>query len=467
MSRIGSSGSIGVNQLRALNRLTELSKAISENTLRLSTLKRINSSKDDPSGSIQASLLQQELIATEQGIQNIARANAILKTADSAAGEIVSQLQKARSLTQEAAGGTLSDAEISANQIEIDSILRSINMTAKTEFGGRQILNGGSGYRTNSVDTSSFLDIDVLDKQTADDVAIAITIDSTATVATSNYTSGALGSDTTVIITGQDGSAAISLSSGATTQDITDAVNAVSYATGVTAARVSGTDVDFTTVDYGSAASVNIEVTTGDTNLDTGGDITGTDATATINGTTVTGDGSTFSYHSNDVSLVLEIDPTASGALTSFTVSGEGLEFVIGSSATSSARIGLPNLTTTSLGGISGRLSSIGSGEATDLSTDASGALRIIDDALSDATRSRAIIGGFQKFTLDSADKVLQGKQENLTAALSSVQDVDISVETAKLANNQLRQSATLQALMVINLQNQSVLSLLSQATRF
>ena len=48
-------------QLGVLNRLRELSDAIAQNTKRLTTLKRINSAKDDPAGLVQASLLERDL----------------------------------------------------------------------------------------------------------------------------------------------------------------------------------------------------------------------------------------------------------------------------------------------------------------------------------------------------------------------------------------------------------------------
>jgi flagellin-like hook-associated protein FlgL len=47
----------------------------------------------------------------------------MLSTADAAAGEIVTQLQSARTLALDAASGTLSDADIAANQVQIDTSL--------------------------------------------------------------------------------------------------------------------------------------------------------------------------------------------------------------------------------------------------------------------------------------------------------------------------------------------------------
>ena len=465
MARIGSLTSLGTDQLRAIRRITQIGKAISQNQLRLSTLKRINSAKDDPAGLVSASRLEQELTAAETASKSVTRASAILSTADSAIGEIVSQLQQARTLALEVAGGTLSSDEVAANQVEIESIIRQVDRLAQTEFGGRRLLDGSSGFRVSGADPATTLDVDVLDKQTVSDVTITITVDSTATQAANSYTSGTLSSDTTLIITGPDGTTTLSLSNGDDTQDVTDAFNAVTHLTGITATRIDANQIDFTSVDYGSAASIEIDVTTGSFALTTSGTVTGTDAVATVNGNSVTGNGSTFNINTNDVSLVVELDPTASGAIDPFTVSGEGLAFNVGVSPNSMARIGLPNLRTTSLGGVTGKLYSILSGGANTLTGGKSTeALRIIDDAISDASRSRAIVGGFEKFTLDSASRVLDSQIANISSALSSIQDTDIATETALLARNELLLQSTFQSLSISNLRNQSVLVLLRNA---
>ena len=310
------------------------------------------------------------------------------------------------------------------------------------------------------------MDVDVLDKITPDDVTITIDVTTTATQATNDYQGGALGSDTTLVIEGPDGTTAISLTNGATTQDITDAFNAATYTTGITATRIDATRIDFSTVDYGSSASISIEATEGTFTLTDSGTVTGTDAVATINGEQFTGDGSTFNVNLNQVSLVVELDPTASGTSDTFVISGTGLEFAVGTTASSTARIGLPNLTIDSLGGVTGKLRSIASGGANTLTGGNSvEALKIIDDAIADATRGQAIVGGFQKFTLDSSSRVLSSTIVNLSTALSSVQDADLALESALLTNNQLLQQSAFEALTISALQNQNVLNLLKNTT--
>ena len=151
MSRIGSIFGLGTDQIRALNRLNELAQAISKSQQRLSTLRRINSAADDPSGLVQATLLETELKAAEEASEGLTRAGALLSTADTTAQEILTQLQQARSLALAAADGTLSSSDVAANQVQIDQILDTIDSLARTEFNGRRLLDGTSGFRATGV----------------------------------------------------------------------------------------------------------------------------------------------------------------------------------------------------------------------------------------------------------------------------------------------------------------------------
>ena len=455
MSRIGS---IGSDQLRALRRISELSQAITQNTTRLSTLRRINSAKDDPAGLIRATLLETELTAAEQASKSVTRANAMLSTADAAAGEIVTQLQAARTLALGAASGTLSDADVAANQVQIDTILSSINKLTQTSFAGRRLLDGNAGVRTTGVDSTKITDVDVLSKNSTSDVSVSITLDTQATQGTAIYTGGTLGADATV--TGEAGTTTISLSNGDDVTAIAKAFEDVKHLTGISA-TVDGSDVDFTNVDYGTKTAMSFDVTAGSLSVTSIAD--GTDAVATINGQVLTGDGATFRYATSNISAVIDIDPTiGTGAINAFNVTGNGLRFSVGSSATNVASITLPNFNTASIGGPTGKLSSISTGGANSLTAGkASEAVKIIDEAIADVTRGQAVIGGFQKSTLDSSSRVLAATIENVSSALSSIRDADLATEAALLSNNQLLRQSAIQAATITNLKNSDILSLL------
>ncbi len=453
-------------QLTALNRLNTLGDAIAQNTLRLSTLKRINSAKDDPSGLVQATLLERDLAGAETALGGITQANALLSTADTAVSGILSQLQTARGLVLASAGNTWSQAEVAANQMELNSILESIDRLGQAEFGGRRLLDGSTSFATSGVNTAEIQNVRVLKKSVADDISVDVNVTQQAAQATDSYdNSTPLASDTVLVITGSRGTTTLTLTAGASTQDIVDQFNAAAHLTGI-AAAVNGSNVDLTSTEYGTDATIEIEPVEGSFVTTAGNSAAGTDAIATVNGQQVTGDGNELNVAAPWGAMSIQLDPSATGVLSSFTVTGEGLQFVVGASPDQTARIGLMRLDSTSLGNVSGRLTSLASSGANSLSSgNAATAMQILDDAISDVTQSRALIGSFQKYTLATAQSILSSSIENTSSALSAIQDVDVGLETALLANNQLLQQTAYEALTISNLNKNNVLDLLRSVT--
>src|SRR6056297_2202307 len=111
-----------VPSLVAQNRLNQSNGDLQQALTRLSTGLRINSGKDDPAGLIASEALRSEITSINKAISNTQRANQIITTADSALGQVSSLLSDVRGLVVEAANsGALSDDEIAANQLPIDS----------------------------------------------------------------------------------------------------------------------------------------------------------------------------------------------------------------------------------------------------------------------------------------------------------------------------------------------------------
>ena len=269
--------SLSSGQLGALNRLRQLGDAIAQNTQRLTTLKRINSARDDPAGLVQATMLESELVVAESALQGITRANALLSTADSAASEILGQLQVARGLALAAADNTLSDAEVAANQLQLDAIIEGVDKVARVEFSSRRLLDGSASFSTTNVDTADIRDVKVLKKTSADDVSVDVTVLQQATQASDSYdNSTPIASDVTLSVAGSRGATTVTLDAGASTQDISDAINDVAYLTGVTA-TVDGTTVEFDSTGYGSDATIDIDTIEGTFATTAGDRVEGTD----------------------------------------------------------------------------------------------------------------------------------------------------------------------------------------------
>ena len=183
MSRINTN----VSSLVAQKTLGRSNAQLQESLTRLSTGLRINSGKDDPAGLIASENLRRDITSINKAISNTERANQLIATADSALGQVSSLLNDIRGLVVEAANtGVLSDEQIAANQLQVDSSLEAIDRIAQvTTFQGRKLLDGSLDFhhlyrrRTSVRD----LNIDQANLGTAGSVAVSVDVTAAATQA--------------------------------------------------------------------------------------------------------------------------------------------------------------------------------------------------------------------------------------------------------------------------------------------
>src|SRR3954451_23363350 len=188
MSRINTN----IASLQGINRLTRNNADLALRLQRLSTGLRINTGKDAPAGLIASENLRSEIAGINQAIDNSNRATNVLNTAEGALGEVAALLLEVQSLTSQAANtGALSKEEIAANQIQVDSILNSINRSANTtQFNGVKLLNGSLDYTTSGVNAANFANMHVNAALLPDNAAVNVVIALTqsAQAATIGYT---------------------------------------------------------------------------------------------------------------------------------------------------------------------------------------------------------------------------------------------------------------------------------------
>ncbi len=91
----------------------------------------------------------------------------------------------------------------------------------------------------------------------------------------------------------------------------------------------------------------------------------------------------------------------------------------------------------------------------------ANDAVLLVDVAIDEVTTLRAKLGAFQKNTLESNLRSLRIAQENLSAAESTIRDMDISVEISEFTRSQILLSAGVSVLAQANAIPQTVLQLL------
>ena len=111
---------------------------------KLATGQRINRGKDDPAGLITSENFRAVLAALDAETRVMQRVDSVANVAESALSEISGLLVEATGLAVASANTAgVSDAERAANQMELDSIVFSINRIANsTSFNGDRLLDG-------------------------------------------------------------------------------------------------------------------------------------------------------------------------------------------------------------------------------------------------------------------------------------------------------------------------------------
>ncbi len=486
MSRINTN----VSSLNAQIRLNRTNGDLQTALTRLSTGLRINSGKDDPAGLIASEALRSDITSINKALSNTQRATQIIGTADSALGQVSSLLNDVRGLITEAANkGAMSDDEIAANQLQIDSSLEAINRISQTTtFQGRRLLDGsldfqvqqGTGYTNANVK-----DLQINSANLGATGEIAVNVDITAAATQADLTvsvpavaavvgppalpavaAGTLADDLVFQLTGTNGSEVFKFEAGATVQQMADAVNLLKDSTGIEA-TVNGTNLDLNSSAYGSDAVVDIEVIHEGARGAVSAALTtkratGTDVAATINGATALGKGNTLSINNSTLSMKMTV---ADGSSTdvAFDIKGGGAQFQLGPDVVSNqqARLGIGSLNTAKLGGVNGRLYEIANDGAASLTKDVTKAGAIVDEVIGKVTTLRGRLGAFQRTALESNSVSLNDTLTNLTEAQSSIRDADFAKESAALTRAQILVQSGTSVLGIANQSSQAVLSLL------
>jgi flagellin len=459
-----------VNSLIAQRSLAQNNTSLNTSLERLSTGLQINSGADNPAGLIAGLSLQQEQTGIQTAISNASLAGNVIGTAEGGLNEVSSLLTQVQGLVGQAANtGALSPDEVAANQLQVDSILSTINrISQSTSFEGSQLLNGSLAYTTSSVG-SAVTNLQVNSALVPDGgtVAVAVQVISSAKTAALTYQGGAISGNTvTLQVAGNLGSTQLSFASGTSVSSIATAINGVKNSTGLSA-QTSGGALRVNSTQYGSAQFASIQVIAGTLKSNfSSTKSTGTDAGVTINGASAQANGLAISYRNAnlDVSLNLAANydlPTS----TTFYVTGGGATFQLGSevSEQGKASIGIGSVSTGDLGdSFNGYLSSIGSGGANSLSSgNLSTAQNILNSAISQVSNLRGRLGAFQTFTIGSTVSSLGVAYENVSAAESAIMDTDFAAETSNLTRDQILSQAATTVLAEANAQPDNVLKLL------
>ena len=218
-------------------------KQITESSERLSSGKRVNSASDDPSVIGTISTLNSQVSSIYKGLLNGSQAIILSQTAESGLSEINDLLSMIRALAVQGSGSTLTDADRTTLQVEVDAYLTEIDtITKTTKFNDIKLLDGttaSASFNIGSASDSS-LSISLVD---SDSVALNLSATSGVSEFTSgrvtafNYTTNLAAND--ILINGENALAATltsNLSSGNNTATaLATAINANSTSHGAVA----------------------------------------------------------------------------------------------------------------------------------------------------------------------------------------------------------------------------------------
>jgi flagellin len=400
----------------------------------------------------------------------------VLSTAEGAINETSRLLLGLRSLIVNTANeGAMSQEEIDANQLEIDSILSSIDRIANTtSFGSKKLLNGSLAYTMSGVDTADLKSVSVYGARVAEGSYQNVVVQVTHSAQTGSIAIvGATTSAATIELSGNLGSEILAFASGQTIDQIAASINDITDSTGVVASS-NGSTLVLKSAEFGDDAFVQVKalsgqfVATGFGVSDAANRKSGRDATVLVNGQLTDSRGLRVDVRTSNLDARFFLDAAFAQQTTdttSFQVTGGGSLFQLGPSVTPQAQvsIGLNSTSSGSLGNsVVGFLDSIRSGGVNEVKgKNYVSAERILAEAINQVATFRGRLGSLQKNQIETNINSQQVALENVTASESSIRDANIAEEVSYLTRAQILFQSTQSTLQIANTVPQAVLSLL------
>lgn len=425
-----------VAALNSYNLLTKTNNMMSKSLERLSSGKRINRAADDAAGLAISEKMKGQIKGLAQAQRNAQDAISLIQTAEGALNETHSILQRMRELAIQSANDTNTDADRAELQKEVDELAKELTRIGNnTEFNTQKLIDGtftgvfhiganeGQNLKLNIVDMRAFK-LGVADDDASGTLDV---VDITPT------------SGTTVDTT--DGTYTVALD-GDTYQLKDNNGNVVATSTDGKTFTGTGTDGDGSafgddSFTLGSTAKVGGEIVVSGQKIDTydaeisnGGLEPGEYTIKYVAGASyiVDSNGNTVATSTDDTTFVSVEDPSVTVLNTGDAIAGDS---------------------TITVGGI-------------DISsqTDANTAISTISDAIQKVSSERAKLGAYQN-RLEHTINNLSTAEENLTAANSRIEDLDMAQEMMTFTKAQILSQAGTAMLAQANMVPQGILQLL------
>ena len=465
-----------ISALKACNILGKTGGALDKSLERLSSGFRINRAADDAAGLAISEKMKTQIAGLEQASRNAADGISVIQTAEGALDEVEAMLQRMRELSVQAANGVNTDEDRAAIQDEIDQLNEEINrVSTTTEFNTKKLLNGTVDRRSYS-DNEKIQLISLSDSVAITEYALSVTkapqpAQVETTIPGSTSKSAALGYNGKIAINEKE----IEIKETDTLNDVyeklreagsTVDINVTPTVEGAdgepeTATIADATGLLFETVDKGDDASIEIYCTNEELakalGISSGISGAGVDAEVTLDYTTGFARTATVSID-GDYVTVTDVDDFK----MKFKVQGEAeatvtvlkagpMDLQIGANEGQTMEVRIPKVDTDTLGTAVVNVNTQESAQK---------AITIFENAIQEVSAIRAKLGAYQN-RLEHSINSLNISAENLTEALSRVEDVDMAKEMVTYTQQQVLSQSGNAMLAQANERPQQILSLL------
>lgn len=470
----------------ANKRLLQSENSLSKSVERLSTGLRINRAADDAAGMAISSKMKTQIRGLAQASRNASDGVSVLDTADGALSEVHNMLQRMRELSVQAANGTNTPDDLKAIQLEIASLREEIDRISKdTEFNTKNLLDGTLDQRVypdnrgiRRIDISDSVNPDVYTLEVTADAEQAVIEGGQPRVATDTIPAGATGK---ISING----AQVEIREGENFQevyeklrdtaelggakllvvpDITDRTGEPENAGYVPGNIADGGNLVFVSEEYGNNTEMNIKCDNPDLaaflGISTDNQSTGSDVEIAISATdegfgtqaTILTEGNYVTVTDrNGFEMKFEVEPGTSGTVNIEVADLGPMTLQIGANENQTMDVRIPEVSSETLYIDKVNVCTV---------TGADRAITSFSGAIQKVSEVRSSIGAYQN-RLDYAVSSLDLTEENMTQALSRIEDVDMAEEMTEYTKDNILTQAATSVLAQANDLPQQVLQLL------
>ncbi len=439
-----------MSALRSCYQLNRANDRLSASLERLSSGYKINSAEDSPVGAAMSQKMKTQLRGLDRAIQNASDGISVVETAEGALNEVTDMIQRMRELSVQGANGTMSAQDRQSLMDEIAQLKEEINrISSDTEYNTRGLINGELSRRTYT-NIPGIRSSYISDAVEAGRYELTVAAEATYSELTSTAVDvpvTGIEVDGTIHVNGEG----VAIEKGDTIDQVLDKIKSVADLSDISV-NYDGTNITFKSDILGSNYPIEINCTkelAEKLGLEMKMSAQGTDAivtpTMTANSTFKFPDSTTVEVDGNNITL------SASGGFEMRVTIDEGALPAANSRVIVNALdIGTMVI---QMGANEGQIMDINIPEVScaamgldklNLHTEAGcdRAIAMCDDALKYISSVRSKLGAYAN-RMEHAVNSLNVTTENMTAALSRIEDVDMAKEmTTYTSQNVITQAA-------------------------